>query len=357
MKILSKDDVLDLLFGATYLGTGGGGELDEGIALIEEAAAAGKVFKLQSLDDAPDRALACTPYYLGAISELPEEEETLYVRLPRPEGQAIQRAFDKAQSAERDTIYGAIACELGGSNTAVAFYIAAMNEGVVLDGDPAGRAVPEITHSTYYLNNLPAAPVFVSNAFGEVIVCEHLLDDQRAEHLIRAIAMASRNDVAAIDHILPVAQLRGALIHGTMSLSLAIGQQCKAAIARGDDVPLALADLGNGRVAFRGVVTDTTWRTEQGFTFGSFELEGSGAFATESYRVTLKNENMAAWRDGELDACIPELICAIDLATGHPITNPNSVIGQQIAIVILPAPAPFLTETGLKIFGPKYAGL
>ena len=61
---------------------------------------------------------------------------------------------------------------------------------------------------------------------------------------------------------------------------------------------------------------------------------------------------MRIWLHG-----VTELICAIDLATGHPITNPNSVIGQQIAIVILPAPAPFLTETGLKIFGPKYAGL
>ena len=30
--------------------------------------------------------------------------------------------------------------QLGGSNTAVAFYIAAMNEGVMLDGGLAGRA-------------------------------------------------------------------------------------------------------------------------------------------------------------------------------------------------------------------------
>ena len=356
MKILSKDDVLDLLFGATYLGTGGGGELDEGVRLITEAADAGKQFKLQSLDDAPDHALACTPYYLGAVSDV-MVEGTLYERLPRPPGQAIQRAFDKAKASVPDCIHGAIACELGGSNTAVAFYIAAMNDGVVLDGDPAGRAVPEITHSTYYMNNLPASPVFVANAFGEVKTLENLVDDRRAEHVVRAIAMASGNDVAAIDHILPISQLREALIHGTMSLSLAIGRRCKAAIDKGEDVPNVFAEIGNGEVVFRGRVSQTSWRTEHGFTLGNFTLDGEGQFAGHAYKVRLKNENMAAWLNGKIDACIPDLICAVDLDTGHPVTNPNTYIGQRIAIIILPAPDPFRSEIGLEIFGPNYAGL
>ena len=53
---------------------------------------------------------------------------------------------------------------------------------------------------------------------------------------------------------------------------------------------------------------------------------------------------MAAWRDGILDIVIPDLICAIDTNTGTPITNPNTHIGQQIAIVKLPAPAQFKTQ-------------
>ena len=367
MRELSKQDVLDLLCGATYLGTGGGGELDEGIALINEAEAAGKRFRLQSLAEAPDDALACTPYFLGAISALPPEEEALYERLPRPKGQAIQRAFERLEAYLDRKIHGAIACELGGSNTAVAFYIAAMNDGVVLDADPAGRAVPEITHSTYFLNDLPAAPVVVANAFGELMVLEGLADDMRAEHVVRAIAMASRNDVAAIDHALPVSELRGALIHGTMSLSLDIGRRCKAAIANGEDVADLLAQIGQGRVAFRGTVSETNWRTENGFTFGSFTLAGIDGFGSENqegqnykgqnYKVTLKNENMASWLDGHLDACIPELICAVDLDSGAPITNPNTVMGQNVAIIILPAPAPFLSPKGLSVFGPDYAGV
>ena len=354
---LTRDDVLDLLFGATYLGTGGGGELDEGIALIDEALAAGKRFYLQTLEDAPQDELACTPYFLGAISALPPEEEQLYERLPRPEGQAIQRAYERLEEYLGQKIYGSVACELGGSNTAVAFYVAAMNDGVVLDADPAGRAVPEITHSTYYLNQLPASPIVVGNAFGEMMVLENIADDQRAEHVVRSIAMASRNDVAAIDHALPIAELRDALILGTMSLSLKIGKACREAIAKGEDTAKLLADIGGGSVAFTGEVSETSWRTQDGFTFGDFALAGHGEFQGQRYDITLKNENMAAWRDGVLDIVIPDLICAIDTKTGAPVTNPNTHIGQHIAIVKLPASAQFKTQKGLEIFGPTYIGL
>ena len=44
MKTLSRQDLVDLLHGAAILGTGGGGELDEGLALIDQALAAGKTF-------------------------------------------------------------------------------------------------------------------------------------------------------------------------------------------------------------------------------------------------------------------------------------------------------------------------
>ena len=354
---LTHSDVLDLLFGATYLGTGGGGELDEGIALIDEAAKAGKRFYLETLEDAPQEKLACTPYFLGAISALPTEEEQLYERLPKPEGQAIQRAFERLEEYLGHKIYGSLACELGGSNTAVAFYVAAMNDGVVLDADPAGRAVPEITHSTYYLNQLPASPIVVGNAFGEMMILENIIDDQRAEHVVRSIAMASRNDVAAIDHTLPIAELKDALIPGTMSLSLKIGRACKEAIANGEDTANLLAKIGGGTVSFKGVVSETSWRTQDGFTHGNFALSGHGEYRGQRYDIKLKNENMAAWRDGILDIVIPDLICAIDINTGAPVTNPNTHIGQHIAIVKLPAPAQFKTQKGLQIFGPNYIGL
>ena len=41
MRILDYENLLDILYGCAILGTGGGGSLDEGVALIREALAAG----------------------------------------------------------------------------------------------------------------------------------------------------------------------------------------------------------------------------------------------------------------------------------------------------------------------------
>jgi DUF917 family protein len=61
--------------------------------------------------------------------------------------------------------------------------------------------------------------------------------------------------------------------------------------------------------------------------------------------------------DGEIHATIPDLICLIDTDTGAPVTNPNYSRGQNVAVVVLPAPLPFTTPKGLDAFGPAYIGL
>ena len=56
--------------------------------------AAGKSFRLLSLDEVPDEALICTPYLLGAISGLSEAEERLYDGLERIDQHPIMLAYD-----------------------------------------------------------------------------------------------------------------------------------------------------------------------------------------------------------------------------------------------------------------------
>ena len=46
MKTLSRQDLYDILYGCTILGTGGGGSLQKGLELIEEALSKGKQFRL-----------------------------------------------------------------------------------------------------------------------------------------------------------------------------------------------------------------------------------------------------------------------------------------------------------------------
>lgn len=357
MKKLTRNDLEDILHGAAILGTGGGGELDEGLALIDDALANGKQFILVDLDEVPDDALLCTPYMLGAISALPEEEERHYDRLPRVKEPPILIAYRRFQEYLGRVFYGTIACELGGSNTAVSFYAAAMNDQYIIDADPAGRAVPEITHSTYYIHGLPAEPIVLANEFGESIICENVLDDMRAESVVRALARVSRNDIAAVDHALEARRMRTAVIPGTISKALNLGRRWREACEIGADVEQAVADAGGGDVCFRGVISSCDWKTEGGFTLGNIHISGKGVFEGSWYRIWLKNENLIGWLNDAVHATIPDLICLIDSDTKMPVTNPNYRVGQRVTVIILPAPAAFTTPSGLRVFGPSYAGL
>lgn len=66
---------------------------------------------------------------------------------------------------------------------------------------------------------------------------------------------------------------------------------------------------------------------------------------------------MACWLDGAVYATVPDLICPFETESGAPIANPVCCAEQAIAVVILPAPAQFLTDKGLSVFEPKYAGI
>ncbi len=356
-KTLNKEDLSDILYGCAILGTGGGGELDEGFYYIEQAFKAGKTFKLVDINDVPTDKNVCTPYMLGALSPMLDEEEKQYQHLPQSGEPAIMTAYKRLQEYSGNSFFGTICCELGGSNTAISFYVAAMSGGYIIDADPAGRAVPEITHSTFYLNGLDASPIITANEFGECFICENVSDDQRAENIVRALAMVSRNDIAAIDHAMPVAELKDAVIKGTISMALDIGQAYRHAKENHLDIADEIASHGGGYVAFRGITKTFSFETKYGFTLGNVQIEGTGDFIKNVYELDVKNENLMSRLNGELDVTIPELICCIDMDKNEPVTNPNHRIGMNVAIVVLPAPKEFLSEKGLKAFGPEYLGL
>ena len=155
MRTLTREDLLDILYGCAILGTGGGGSLDEGIEMIDEALAAGKTFRLAEFDDlAPDDIIG-TPYACGAISPLTEEEIKKYARLKPTEESFYILCMKQMEKFLGREVKAVISTELGGGNTATALYCGAMTDRLIVDGDPAGRSVPALQHSTYFLHGVP----------------------------------------------------------------------------------------------------------------------------------------------------------------------------------------------------------
>jgi len=355
MKQLSRDDLIDILHGSAFMGTGGGGEIELGMRYIDAALDAGKTFRLVSATDLDDATMTCTPYALGATraSELLEE----HARLPKATEAPIVTAINRLASHVGAEFGATVACELGGENTAVAAYAAAMIDGALLDADAAGRAVPEITHSTYCLAGLSASPVVMANEFGETMLCENIFDDQRAEDIARSFAMVSRDDIVAVDHAATIAELEHALYHGSISMAAELGAAIRSARTANENAASQLAAIGRGKILFQGTISNCEDCIDNGFTCGFMELKGSGDYTQDECRIEFKNENMMASINSQIVATIPDLICVLNDDAGEALTNPNGEVGMNISVVVLPAPPHFTTAAGLEIFGPAYIGL
>lgn len=354
MKKLNREDLHNLLYGCTILGTGGGGALDKGINRVEEALSLGKEFKLVSLDEVPDDAIIACPYYCGAISPISPEEEKKYAALPRVKEEPVLRAFRALEDYMRQDFYGTISTELGGSNTAMALYVAAMAGKYIVDADPAGRSVPELQHTTFFIHGVPITPMAVANEFGDVAIFPQVVDDFRAEALVRALAIVSMNMVAVADHPLKGSQLRKVVIPGALSYALKIGKAYREAIKDNKNRGEAIASAGKGEVLFQGVVERVTWETKEGFTIGDTYLKNENSH--EKYHIWFKNENIVAWRENRVEVSVPDLICVIVEESEKPVTNPYLKPGMKVSVVALPAPDEWLSPKGLEVFGPRSFG-
>lgn len=356
MRILDREDMMNILLGCTILGTGGGGSLDEGIRIIDEALAAKKSFRLVSFDELDPEAIIATPYACGAISPLTEEEKKKYARLKETEESMYLLNMKQAESFLGREVSAVISTELGGGNTAAAFYVGAMTDKFIVDADPAGRSVPALQHSTYYLKGVPMCPMTVMNEFGEGAVFTHVYDDERGEDLVRALAVVSRNTIAVMDHINKASVLKDAVIRGAITYAEKIGKAFREAKTSGGDYVASVISAGAGKEMFRGTVRESSFETRDGYTFGDTVLEGEGPYAGHTLHIWYQNENIISWMDGEPYVTVPDLICFFDLDEAMPQLNPYAKVGERAAIIALPAPAEWKTPGGLKIFGPESFG-
>ena len=352
MQKLNRQDLHDILYGCTILGTGGGGSLDKGLALVDKALDSGRDFTLVGLEEVPAEGLVAAPYMCGSISPLTEEQEKLYENLPRIDEVPTLRAFRALEEHLGERIYGVISCELGGGNTAEAFYVAATLGRPIVDADPAGRSLPELQQSTFYMNDISINPVAVASEFGDVAVLTEVVDDFRAESLIRALAVASKNSVGVAGHVSKGSILKNSVIPGAITYALNIGRAYRQGKNEGKGPAAALGAYS----LFQGKVNSIEWRDEGGFTLGEINTAGDGDFAGSTYRIWFKNENIMAWKDGKVDVTVPDLICVFDSASGEPVINPHFSVGMHISVVGLPGAEQWRTPKGLELQSPQSFG-
>ena len=119
-KLETLQDCQDFVRGCLFMGTGGGGSVEWGMGMFEEAFAEGLALQWVDADSIPDDALTVTPYGMGSIAPQrtlsPSERRELGYGdwiIPKPMVEAVR----ELESYTGYRIEAIVPFELGAGNT------------------------------------------------------------------------------------------------------------------------------------------------------------------------------------------------------------------------------------------------
>jgi DUF917 family protein len=355
--IRNETEIDDFLRGANFLSASGGGEPDVQRGLLLDDMARGLDLSWTPLDELPADALICTACFSGSIAPEVFEASPEADLIAGPE--RVRRPMvDSVRALEEELgrrIDGICSIEIGGINTA-AVLDAAANLGIAMvDGDYAGRAIPELHATTPHLFGVPVLPWASVDEYGNTIVIRRAASNAFAERIGKHLAQASFGLIGCALVPLAASEVRRIYVAGTISESMVVGRAIREAQEAGNDPPAAAARALDGWVLFRGRIVEREWRNT-GYLEGTHEIDGEGPSAGHRLKVWFKNENHLTWLDGADWVASPDLIEVCDAVTGEPLVNTYLKQGDRVAVVGARRREVWNSEAGLATLGPAHFG-
>lgn len=328
-----------MIYGAALLGAGGGGSITQGLKIIKEIIDSGKEVLIADPSEIRDEELAVVSAGMG--SPLAAKYGWRNEHLP---------AFDLLERFLNRGISYVVPIEIGAGNVAVPVHTAAFKKRILVDGDGAGRAIPELELTTFDIYGVPISPMSISDweGNGAIIFAK---DAMTAEKISRHITVAFEGVAGIALYLMNGEVARDVIIPGTLTLSKRIGNILRTSKERGEDAIEMLRKELNAYILGSGKVVNKTMKTIGGFDIGLVEIaEERGS----KLRVHLKNENIIAERDGKILTMAPDLICWLS-HDYTPLTNADIEIGMSVWVIGFRAHEKLRTERALKAFEHLYA--
>ena len=358
-KLENLQDCEDLVRGCLFMGTGGGGSVKWGMGMLRQALAEGIPLSWVDLDDIPDDVWTVTPYGMGSIAPLTQEtlDEIERVGLVDKFGhRAMEEAVKELGTYLGSPIGCLVPAELGAGNTPAPIVTGARLGIPVVDGDYAGRAIPDEMQGTPFLYGKHSWPFASVDKWGNVAIVKYTVNPHMLERIGKMLAVAAYGGTTIAATPLIAREMKEILVPGTLSMSLALGRSMRQAREAGQDpIDAALAATGGWRL-FEGVVTGKDWEDRGGYMYGTVHIRGTGDFRGHTLDVWFKNENHVSWLDGEPWVCSPDLV-TLAYPDGEGTTNTLIKEGDAIVAVGIKGLESFRTEFGLnQAAGPRYFG-
>lgn len=346
MRLVGEAEIDDLAVGAAVLGTGGGGNPYIGALLAKQAIRERGPVRVVEVAEVPDDAFVVPSAMMGAPTVMVEK---------LPCGDEIIRAFEALQEHVGRPITHTVSAEAGGLNSTMPFSVAARMGIPLVDADMMGRAFPEIQMCMPTIYGVSATPMALADEKGNSAIIE-TIDNRWTERLSRSITIDMGCTALIALYSLQGRQVRESLVIGTLGLAQELGRLIRETrAAHGDPIGAIVARLGGFRL-FEGKIADVERRTETGFARGEARIEGTGVDTGAVLVIRFQNEHLAAIRDGEVAATVPDLIIVLDADSGEPITTEELRYGFRVQVVAAPCDPRWRSDAGLALVGPRYFG-
>ncbi len=359
-KLETMQDCEDLLQGCLFMGTGGGGSPEWGRTMFKEALKDGIPLGWVDVDDIPDDVWTVTPYGMGSIAPVTQEtlDEIERLGLADKLGHgSMAEAVKELEAYLGKPIGCLVAAELGAGNTPAPLVTGARLGIPVVDGDYAGRAIPDEMQGTPYLYGKHSWPFASVDKWGNIAIVKYTVNPHMLERIGKMLAVAAFGGTTMAATPLPASEMKEILVSGTLTKCLALGRAMREAREKGQDPIGAAIEVTGGWRLFEGLVTGKDWEDRGGYMYGTTHLQGTGDYEGQTLDVWFKNENHVSWLNGKPWVCSPDIVALAYKESGQGTTNTLIKEGDRVVAVGMKGLEAFRTEFGLnEAAGPRYFG-
>jgi DUF917 family protein len=364
MSKLDETTLHQLLLGATFLGTGGGGSYSVGKKLLEATlAVSGEVNVIQAAD-MPEDAIALSPAGLGSPEAATQVQGTPFsISAPRAYKALKQKLKENDTRASHVDTHYLIAGEIGPWATMITCYLAAKEQCAIIDADGGGRAIPQLNMTSYTAGGINASPISIAND-GQtqeeaVVSVTDVGSTELAADVVRGIISTNSfgNTGAFVTWPMSRKQIETSAITGSTSFTQKVG----ALLSEQQEVPMSTQQLdkllsvlreerGFAGVMIKGELTEISESTVGTFDFGQTTFVSTD----RTLNLYNKNENMYGYFADSTTPCAlaPDSICYLR-DDGVPFTNADlsdQNYGQTFYIIGFSADKRMRNEHTLKVF-------
>jgi len=360
ISITTNQQIEDFTRGCCFFATGGGGDPLFGQQMLREALDAGKHIRIIDAKELPDDAWTICPYLMGPAPG-PETEKIKQARVDYGLTQEVISNMPAAAAKllleqEDIKLSAVIPLELGAAATSSAVATAAWLDVPTIDGDYAGRALPEVAQILPAIHNVNLLPIASCDHYGNQIIIKKTTGLQMTERLGKIMATASLGLVGQATLLKQLKQMKSVMLFNTLSKALIVGKTLREAQENQDNSHRSLIELTQAKILFIGQVTERKAEVQDGYYIGNVTIDGIDNFQNNQFKIWVKNENILSWLNDEPYVACPDLITMIDQLTFEPVIIGNLNKGTNVVVFGIPAPESFRSPEALKLLEPKYFG-